>query len=375
MRFGLYELLLGKQYIIDNKDSLEKQNFDRIQAVRKTVEEREKEERQKKKEKKKLEEELEQKKLKKKERDNERNRTKLLRFEKQEKSTDKDDKRFEDSDDPKMLDGDNLGLNVENPEKKSKSDELAAPPVQKLSDDKKKVKNDKADQNDRELDENGNPVNPNAPNFDNFSVNIPEKSSFYAFGSLFEDKNDSRGIVPVGTNLRYLGFGARYVQEQVSDTPRGMRFALRSGIPIKKDNYDFPVYRAFETEITRGNLLKYFKAFLGMDYSPIIFVNVPTSGEGLQVFENDIFWAKFGLTYLPSIFGKDLEIRAAFLKSLLVNSNQKKEFSGTSLIFSTYYQHTSKYGFEISYQKTYLVGDLDVEAKAFSFSYVYKFEN
>jgi septal ring factor EnvC (AmiA/AmiB activator) len=63
MRFGLYELLLGKQYIIDNKDALEKQNFDRIQAVRKTVEEREKEERQKKKEKKKLEEELEQKRL------------------------------------------------------------------------------------------------------------------------------------------------------------------------------------------------------------------------------------------------------------------------------------------------------------------------
>ena len=34
MRFGLYELLLGKKFVDEHKDEIEKQNYDRIQAVR-----------------------------------------------------------------------------------------------------------------------------------------------------------------------------------------------------------------------------------------------------------------------------------------------------------------------------------------------------
>ncbi len=36
-RFGLFELLLGKKFVKDHKDELEKQNFDRIQDVRQAV--------------------------------------------------------------------------------------------------------------------------------------------------------------------------------------------------------------------------------------------------------------------------------------------------------------------------------------------------
>jgi hypothetical protein len=210
--------------------------------------------------------------------------------------------------------------------------------------------------------------------------NIPTVSNLYAFGNILDVVNDSAITitsvnVPTKTKLRYLGFGARYIQEQVSETPRGMRFAVTSGFAIKKDNYKIPVFRAFETEIRRGKIFKYFKVFAGVDYTPIVFVNLVDFGEKLQVHENDIFWAKIGLSAHPIAWGKDLEIRSVFMKSLMVSSNQDKELEGTSLLISTYYQHTTKFGFELSYQQTYLSGDLEVESKSIGFAYVYKFEN
>lgn len=375
MRFGLYELLLGKQYVIDNKDMLEKQNFDRIQAVRKTVEEKEKEERDKKKEKKKLDEKLEQKKIEKEERD--RNRIKRPELEKKEKNQTKADQASEDSEAEKGVAGNGLAdqnekSDIENDSKSSSNLNLEKD-KDKNNIGKKKVDTKKLSNAGSFQSEKSSAIG--VPEIPNPSPEIPIKSSLYAFGSFFEDVTDSRGILISKTNLRYIGFGARYIQDQITDKPQGMRFTIKSGIAIKKDDYTFPIYRAFETEMSRGNIFGFFKMFLGLDYSPIYFVNLPEAGEGLKVFENDIFWLKLGISYAPELFGKEVDFRIAYLKSLLVNSNQKKEFSGNSLSYSIYYQHTDKQGFELSYQQTYLVGDLEVDSKSVGLAYIYKFEN
>ena len=38
LRFATYEILLGKQWVLDNKDKIEKRNFERIIVIRKIIE-------------------------------------------------------------------------------------------------------------------------------------------------------------------------------------------------------------------------------------------------------------------------------------------------------------------------------------------------
>jgi hypothetical protein len=176
--------------------------------------------------------------------------------------------------------------------------------------------------------------------------------------------------------LRYLGFGVRYINEQETVAmPRGMRFSLRVGLPIKKDNYTFPIYRAFEIEMYKRKIFGHFQVLAGLDYSPVYFVNLPGPGENLQVFENDIFWFKTGIGFNQEFLGKSIDIRAIYLMSMMVKSNQKKSIGGASTVFSAYYQQNSKHGFELAYQQTALVGDLTINSQSVFLNYIYKFEN
>ena len=42
LRFATYEILMGKQWVLDHKDKIESRNFDRIQAVRQVITEQDK---------------------------------------------------------------------------------------------------------------------------------------------------------------------------------------------------------------------------------------------------------------------------------------------------------------------------------------------
>ena len=213
------------------------------------------------------------------------------------------------------------------------------------------------------------------PNTEKSEV-IPTVSTLFALGTFFNDDVTSTGLLHSNTKLQFIGFGARYINEQETVAyPRGMRFSLKVGIPLKKDNYTFPLYRSFEMEIYKRNIFGHFQVLGGLDSTPMYFVNLPNAGEGLQVFENDIYWLKGGLGYNQEIKGKTINLRAIFLLSLAVKNNQKKNINGTSLVYSLNYQHNKSHGAEITMQKSYFVGDLTIEAQSFNISYIYKFEN
>lgn len=370
LRFGLYELLLGKKFVDEHKDEIEKQNYDRIQAVRENELAQARIDRKKKKLEKKLKEEKE---LKLSREEEDKKKSKLTRGEKDKKdknsinpteqsnqtsaavsvapTEDFEDVKVEDPDEPEKL--------KEKPEVEKKRKAPKKPALPKMT------------------KEEPAPATPPIPEIPKPEVGetIPTTSSLYAFVNIFNDSVTADGYLHTTTHLRYLGFGARYIQEQETAMPRGMRFSLKVGLPIKKDNYSFPIYRAFETEIYKRKILNHFQLFAGIDLSPIYFVNLANPGEGLKVFENDIFWLKGGIGFNQEIFGKEIELRTLFLKSLSGKSNQKKSIGGTSLAFTGYYQHTKKHGVEITYQKSNMVGDLLVASQSLYFSYVYKFEN
>ena len=373
LRFALYELLLGKQFVFDHKDEIEKQNFDRISAVRESEEEIARQNRKKKKlEKKKEEEELE---LKEEKEEKKKNKLKREELEKKEKAL---------KTPPEEL-SQNSSLNVPNKEEDDEDlnsddpDELAKLKKKKEDENnKKKAKKKDTDKDSKKdnSDENSANAKPEAPKpNEDAGETIPSTATLYALGSFFTDNVITDGYLHASTNLRYLGFGARYIQEQDIPNPRGMRFSLKVGLPIKKDNYAFPVYRSFETEIYKKFFSKHVQFFGGLDLSPIYFVNLAEKGEGLLVFENDIFWMKGGVGFNQEVFGKEIDLRIMMFKSLMVKNNVKKALAGSALAFNLAYQHTPKHGAEISVQQRDLLGDLTVSSKSLYFSYTYKFEN
>lgn len=372
LRFGVYEVLLGKNFVDDHKDEIEKQNYERIQAVRENEDVLARIERKKKKIlKKKLEEEEIQLSP-----EEEKESTKLKRDELDKKgdiidSVDEKTNPPSTSKSAAFKDGDSdedKAINSVDELEELKKDKKTLKSKGKT---KKKVK-------PKPTKEETPPPVPIAPaDLPNPDVKeiIPIVSSLYAFVNSFNDSVISDGLLHSTSTLRYLGFGARYINEQETSMPRGMRFSLKVGMPVKKDEYLFPVYRSFEAEIYKRNIFNHFQVFGGVDLAPIYFVNLANPGEGLKVFENDIFWLKGGLAFNQEIFGKEFDFRVIYLKSAIAKSNVNKSLAGTSLAFNVYYQHTKKHGAEFLTKSTSMVGDLSIASKSVYFSYVYKFEN
>ena len=276
-------------------------------------------------------------------------------------------------------------LNIPNKEEEDEDlnsddpDELAKLKKKKEDENNKKKAKKKDASKDQKKDnseENSANAKPDAPKpNDDAGETIPSISTLYALGNFFTDNVITDGYLHASTNLRYLGFGARYIQEQDIPNPRGMRFSLKVGLPIKKENYAFPVYRSFETEIYKKFFSKHLQFFAGLDLSPIYFVNLAEKGEGLLVFENDIFWMKGGIAFNQEVYGMEIDLRIMMLKSLMVKNNVNKALAGSGLAFNLAYQHTARHGAEISVQQRDLVGDLTVSSKSLYLSYTYKFEN
>jgi hypothetical protein len=370
VRFALYELLLGKDFVKEHKDEIEKQNFDRIQDVRSAVNlqrKNDKKEKLKKKniEEKKTEEEEEVKKKKKLLREE---KEKLIKF--QPVLNSENTKIQETENTPEL----NLNTNEVDDSndnlKLSKSEEL-----KKSKEIRKSKKNEKpSTANNSETPFTDGPlVKPEA--LSSIEQAIPTKSTFYLSGTYFDEYSEANGLVFTKTNLRNLGFGARYIIEELTDKPRVLRLAMRVGIPVLKQNYKFPVYRAIESEIGRAKIFNDFQVFAGLDYSPSYFVNLPGFGERLQVFANDFLWIKLGGGYKRLIKDKEFVFRGSYLKSLAMSSNQIQTFSANRFSLTVFCQLTSKHGMEIGYQQSSIDGEIKVLSRGWLLSYVFKLEN
>lgn len=381
IRFSIYELLNGKDYVRNNYDKIQKENFERIQGLRKVVEENErkikaskkavpepetdelfKEEMQKKKDK-----------LMRKEREKERNpeynfnpveeNSDTMAGMDQEADASGDDQKEKNQGKATSRDGLNRPIQA-NAAKKND------PRAKKSPTDEKK-KNDSKDKN-----QNGKNDGLTLGDFNLIpGFNTPKRSSGWAMVSFFNEYNKSVGLLDVSTNLRYLGLGGKYNLEELTEKPRGLNLALKIGMPLFKDEYEFPVYRSVETELYRRKILNHYMIIAGLDYTPVYNVNLPTAGADLQVFENDFLWLRGGIGYEGLFVNKKYSLKFEFAKAMLAISSQNVSLSGTKMGFTGHLQVYQMLGLELSAARSSIGGDLDIQADTIQVSITYHFEN
>ena len=210
-------------------------------------------------------------------------------------------------------------------------------------------------------------------------VAIPEvtlkKSYLYGNANYFQESTAITGLIPTVSDLKYIGVGGKFILESQLYYPNGTRFSIQAGIPIFKEEYKFPIYRAIESEFFISNPSRNFKIYAGLDYMPIYFVGLPSQGSGLQVFENDFIWGKIGLEFGGNFFQRNLEIRFSYLKSLISKSNQDNKLIGSKSVLSAYIQIKGNHGAEMTFNSLEASGAFDLSSQKGMISYVYKFEN
>lgn len=387
MRFALFELLNGKDYVKKNYDKLQKENYERIQDLRKIEEENASGQKKVRKVKQpnEKEEEVEEEseavkkknKLLRKEREKERNPEYNFAPSKEDSETsssanspiEEEEADEENRKTNKTKTNQEIGYDIKTQNNIQKKNGLR----------ERKDKKDKTEQATKSANNRVDKVAEEGFSLKDLDIlpdwDTPKKSSGYALATFFNEYNKSEGLLGVSTNLRYFGLAGRYYLEEISDKPRGYRFALKIGLPLFKDKYEFPVYRSIETEAYRKKILKHFVLFGGVDYSPVHNVNLPAVGENLQVFENDFVWLKAGLGYEGIFMNKNYNFRFEFLKSIFMSSNQNVNLSGTRFGITGHLQVVKMLGLEMSLAKANIGGDLSIKAETIQVSVTYLFEN
>jgi hypothetical protein len=381
-RFAIFELLNGKDYVRNNYDKLQKQNYSQIQILRKNVEEAEARVK-KSKVKKRIEDtpvveeeedEVTKKKNKllRKEREKEKNpEYAIVPLEESEEGASKKVKSFDNDTD----------LNNKNNNKKNKLNNGLGPNEslngKSPNKDSSKDKSDRAELASKKENNSSELNGDNSLALSDFNIipglSTPKKSSIYAFVTFFNEYNESVGPLKVSTNLRYLGFSGRYILEEVTKKPRGLQLSLKFGLPLFKDDYKFPVYKAIGVEVYRKKIINNFMILAGVEYSPVNNVNLPGPGLDLQVFENDFLWGKIGLGYEGYYLNKLHSLKLDYSKSTLLSSSQNAKLSGTRMGVTAQAQIYKMLGAEINFSQTKVIGDFTIDAKTFQFSVSYQF--
>lgn len=374
VRFGMYELFFGKDYVEKNKEEIEEENFDRIQEIRKSNQELAKKKKSKNKRDESPEEEEEK--------EAKAKKKKLMREEKERKkkmekipatpidnvASEVDVADSSNNDEPDVSSETEKALqNKTNDNGKKKKSSLPSKPKEKNNNQNDIVK--------KEL--NGNSSQSATSGAE---AEVPKEAIIYATSGVLGDFTEATTLgVTSKTNLRYLGFGLKVDVKYLSQKRRGIRTNIRFAIPILKQNFSFPVYKGAESEYYWSDLFQGafspVQLYAGGDYSPVNFVALPDFGARLQVFENDFLWAKFGIGYETNIKEKPFLAKITYFQSLMMKSNQNRSFSGFKLNFSGHYELNNKHSLELTYQQCFIDGDILLSTKGFQLNYFYKFDN
>ncbi len=364
LRFALYELFFGETFVRENKDALEKKNFERIQAVSKMVEDQKKMLKKAAAKKKILENEKKPKK-------NEEKPEKLKREEKKKESKKETKAKPEEANStekPKgTVDKDVKSINAPNIEiaKEAKAD------TESNGLSKKKITEKKED-GDEHIEAASNNSLGIDPIPDGSAT--PKEEEFKFLSGISLENIETKGLLSVKTNLRYLNLGANYKIEYQTKFPYGYKFLMKAGIPIKKDNYQLSVARSLE-----GNfflkILGGLRIITGLEYSSLPFVNLPTAGEGFKVIQNDILYLKLGLDYTFEWKDKEMSFGADISNSLIQKSSVEKVIQTNRTSFYYKSQIIGSHGIVLSLFNTQISGEFTGNTSGGALFYTYKFGN
>ena len=369
LRMNLYRLFKGKNFVESKKEELEKSNYERIQAVAKSIED--------KKRRKKIKEKAEAKK-------NQQSDPEEIA-----KKKDKEE-HLEREEAPKALAKNKNNINPVTNNTPSNTSEIeqtktTAPEIAKTpllpeeEEDKKETVKKNRKKSEKQTLENETPSEAPIPNEAVAEIptesepSIPRKSKFHFLGGYHFENIITTGILKTTTNPKFIIAGANYENLQDVEMPHGFILGMKAGFPIVSGGYQVPVYREIQSEFFYKNLIPNLSMGLGLDISSIFFVNLPNLGKDLQVFENDIYWAKFGLKYSFSIYDKMQSVAIYNYKDLVVKSNFKKNISVSRLKIVTSGKVTEKFGYTLDHFRATLNGEISGNLKGYSFAINYYF--
>lgn len=367
LRFATYEMLLGKQWVLDHKDHIESRNFERIQAVREVVTEQEKLRKKKKKE-----EEI--KKSKKEEEEDKKSRN-LIKREEREKRLKKETDSEHDSIEENLPGKNKKNLNKKGVESDVEKTNIEDNAAKKSSNSGESKSNNSNSPGNLEEEENTEAFLPGL-NLELPQAGTPKKTYLYGFSNYFQENTEATGgLINSNTTLKYIGLGGRFILERETFIPSGVRISFQAAMPIFKEKYTFPIYRGIESEFFASRIFNHFQLYTGMDFVPVYFVGLPTIGSRFQVYENDFLWMKVGIGFNKVVYERNTELRFSYLKSLLSKSNQSDKFEATKVVLNSYAQLLDNHGAEINFSTTTAAGAFNISSSRIAFSYVYKFEN
>lgn len=372
MRFAMYELILGSAIVGENRDIIERKNFERIQAVRQTIEEQEKREKQKKKQKKEAlekkkdkpvalpDDEMEEEKLK---REAKKTVEKIQDTEENEENkeggskSDKIKSTSGSAGDPPELEE----IELQSKKNNSSSEKPA----------KKKVADKRAEEKVTEPVINSQSI---APELEATDPPTPKTIAFNLNSGLKFETVDAIGLLQTTTNLTYLNLGADYRTDVHAKYPWGYGFSLNAGIPIKKEKYQISVSRALE-----GGIFKTFFSNLrvgaGVEYSSLVFVNLPGAGEGLKIVQNDLLYGKLKFSLHFNLLNREMLAGGELCTSLSQKSDVNKEISVTKNVFFYQTQIKGDHSAEVRVSQSTFTGYFSGKASGVVVLYVYNFGN
>jgi len=366
IRFGIYELLFGKDYVVKNKDIIDIQNYQRIQAVRKAIAEQaifeKKIEKLDAEAKKKSSQTEAKKKSKLKREDKEVNPKVNLEKSEMTEIQENTDQAFaqaniEDADVSMPSDVEEMPiLPITNSRRREIKKALILEREKRSNPEVEKSEDIPIIQSEQQVLEPKNPEN-KIKHFNSLTVQA---------GTFVEFSKSTTEFISTYTNARFLGMGGRFTSRQDKEFPLSYDLSARIGIPIFKQQYSFPVYKEIQFDLRKNDLFtKDFSAILGLEYSSIYFVNIAEYGQGFQVFLNDFFWIRAGVGHRLIIKETPVHLDVSFYQSLFHTSNIEKAFGGGKLSVNGLITLNEKYQLDVSLQNTFLGGDVELSTQIF----------
>ena len=161
--------------------------------------------------------------------------------------------------------------------------------------------------------------------------------------------NSSNYLLETSLDMTFVRFGAsiQIIQEKVN--PIAYEFLLLAGTSVENDVVQIPAWRTIEAKASKYILSNLFQIGVAIESSPYFFINVPQPGEGIQLYQNDIIYAKGFAALHFRLFKRAFTVGASYASALSVSSTIEN-YKATAVKTEVYgsYFITQKYGLAFS---------------------------
>ena len=156
-------------------------------------------------------------------------------------------------------------------------------------------------------------------------------------------------LLATSLDMTFLRFGANIKITEERVNPYSYEFILLAGTSVENEIAQIPSWRTIEANASKYFLSNFIRLGVGIELSPYFHLNLPTPGEGIQLYEQSIFWIKGIAEIKFNIFRREFNIGGTYSQSISVSSTI--ENYKVSAIKSTYFARyfiTPKYGAEFA---------------------------